>query len=416
MPSHSHEAPLQWIDAQHERLCESVASWAEIPSGTADVAGLHAMADALEPAMARLGGEVDRLALPTYDVVDEAGVAERREAGPALRVRKRTGAPRSVFLCIHMDTVYGPGHPFRAVRRPSAERMHGPGVADAKGGIAVLLTAVEAFERSAHRDALGWEILITPDEEIGAPASAGLLVEAARRNDVGLLYEPSLPDGGLICERKGSGNFTVVVTGKAAHAGRAFDEGRNAIVAAASLIGALDGLNGQRAGLTVNVGRIIGGGAVNVVPDHALLRFNARCVSPEDAAWLTERARKLVADVDDAREGITAALHGGFTAPPKPFDDATRHLLDALRDAGSHIGVDIGWRPTGGVCDGNRLAAAGLPNIDALGARGGHIHSDQEFMLTASLTERAKLSALLLMRLASGEVAFPNPARQAHLR
>ena len=119
----------------------------------------------------------------------------------------------------------------------------------------------------------------------------------------------------------------------------------------------------------------------------------------------------MLADLN-ARDGISAELHGLFTRPPKPMAGKTEKLFQIVAECGKELGVKVAWKPTGGCCDGNNLAAAGLPNVDTLGVRGGNIHSDREFVLLDSLTERSKLSALLLMKLASGDIAWEN--RHSH--
>lgn len=283
--------------------------------------------------------------------------------------------------------------------------LNGPGVADLKGGLLVMWLALQALEQSPHRDRIGWEVLLNPDEEIGSRGSAPLLLEAAARNDFGLIFEPAYADGGLASSRKGSGNFDIVVSGRAAHAGRNPEQGRNAVALASELATALHGLNGQRDGLTVNVAYVHGGGPLNIVPDRCVLKFNVRTSIHEDEHWLLGTVQRLL-DQAGTRDGYALELRGGFGRPPKPVSDGTARLQGLLSDCGRHIGIDLAFRPTGGCCDGNNLAAAGLPNVDNLGVVGGDIHSDREWMRISSLAERGKLNALLLLRLAAGELTW----------
>ncbi|MGH8518754.1 MAG: hydrolase, partial [Panacagrimonas sp.] len=104
--------------------------------------------------------------------------------------------------------------------------------------------------------------------------------------------------------------------------------------------------------------------------------------------------------------GIHIELRGGFTRPPKPFDAPNQRLAGLIADCGRDLGLALAFHPTGGCCDGNNLHEAGLPNIDNLGVVGGEIHSEREWMRVSSMAERGKLSALLLLRLASGEIAW----------
>jgi glutamate carboxypeptidase len=269
-----------------------------------------------------------------------------------------------------------------------------------------MLAALEAFERSPFAERLGWEVLINPDEEIGSPGSAPLLADAARRNHVGLVFEPALPDGAMVDRRRGVGNFDVVVRGRSAHAGRDFEAGRNAVVAASRLAVALDRLNAAMPDVTVNVGRLEGGGAVNVVPDLAICRINVRTSTPSDEAAVLEALRETVATTSNI-DGISAEMHGGFTSPPKLVDEPMRRLMGQVTACGRDLNISIAWRASSGACDGNKLAAAGLPTVDTLGPRGGDLHSSTEYLLLDSLAERAKLTALLLMNFASGELPLP---------
>jgi glutamate carboxypeptidase len=218
-----------------------------------------------------------------------------------------------------------------------------------------------------------------------------------------LCFEPSLPNGNLVSARKGSGNFSIQISGRAAHAGRDHAKGRNAIAAMSQVITTLDNLNGQHNDMTINVGFIDGGGSVNVVPDECLLRVNVRVSNADQMRAFENTLHTLIADINQ-RDGLTAQIEGGFHRPPKVMTVANEALLLALRECGSQLGLDLKWQATGGCCDGNNLAHHGLANVDNLGVRGDLIHSDQEYCLVDSLSERAKLSALLLMKLANRQI------------
>ena len=203
--------------------------------------------------------------------------------------------------------------------------------------------------------------------------------------------------------RKGSAVYDVVLHGKATHAGRAKADGCSAIEAAAEMVVGLEALNGRMDDVTVNVGSIDGGSAVNIVPDLAVIRFGARAPDQDAANWADTQIRALL-DRALARPGITGHLHGGFYRPPKPRNAAQQALFDAVSGAGRAIGLEMEFVDTGGVCEGNNIFAAGVPNVDTLGVRGGRIHSDEEFVETDSFAERAALSALILNRLADGRI------------
>ena len=397
---------LRWIDLQHARMVDLVTTWAEINSCSHHLAGLDRCAKVISRAFAALGGEMRWIDLPPREVVDCSGRLIRQGLGRAIHITKRATAPRTALLAIHYDTVYGAEHPFQHCARIDDHTLRGPGVADAKGGLAVMLVALEALERSDLGEHLGWEVLITPDEEVGSPGSTPLFTEAAGRNQIGMVFEPALPDGSLVGARKGSGNFAAVVTGRAAHAGRDPEKGRNAIHALAQFIVELKQIATRVPGATVNVGMVEGGGPVNVVPDLAIARFNLRINSSDQQKQVEEQLRRIGEAINSA-DGIHLQVYGSITAPPKPLDGPTVRLFEHVAACGSELGLSLEWRPGGGVCDGNRLAAAGLPTVDTLGPRGGNLHSAEEYLLLDSLTERAKLSALLLFKHAGGELDAP---------
>ena len=393
---------LDHVEARGPAVVARAVEWANVNSGSRNAAGLDAVLSLLETEARRLPAEVVRVPTAGSTTVADDGSVRAEAHADALKITARPDAPVQVVLTGHYDTVFPAESPFQSVTTRPDGALNGPGIADMKGGISVLLAALEAFELHPERERVGWTVLLSPDEEIGSPASAPLLAELGARGHLGLTYEPSLPDGTLAGARKGSGNYHLVVTGKAAHAGRAFHEGANAVAGAAILAARLHALNGVREGVTVNVAKIAGGGPLNVVADNAVVRFNVRVPDAAAAEWIEAKVRSLAAD--PPFPSLTLALHGGMTRPPKPMDASQTALFEAVREAGALLGQSIAWKSSGGVCEGNNLHAAGLPNIDTLGVVGGDIHSDQEFAWPASFVERAQLSALILCKVASGEI------------
>jgi glutamate carboxypeptidase len=261
-----------------------------------------------------------------------------------------------------------------------------------------MLAALKAIEKSPHADRIGYEVVINSDEEVGSLSSAPLLARAAAEKRAALTYEPAaLPDGTLAGARPGSGNFAIVVHGRSAHAGRNPEEGRNALLAAADLALKLGAL--KRDGLSVNPSRIEGGSPSNVVPDLAVLRVNLRPRTPEIEAEAKVAIDQVIAAIA-AEHDVKIEVSGGFGRPPKPLTREAEALFNLVKQAGADLGQAIAWQPSGGVCDGNNIAACGVPVVDTMGVRGGKIHSMEEFLIVESLAERAALSALTILRLA----------------
>jgi len=386
-----------------EPMLGQVEAWAAVNSGSRNLAGLAQMARILADAFAALPGALELREPAPVDAMAADGELAAIEHGRNLHLKVRPEAPVQLLFTGHMDTVYAADHPFQRLEWLGSKVLRGPGVADMKGGIAVMLAALKSVEACPAAASFGYEVVINSDEEVGSPGSAALIARAARGKRAGLTYEPSaLPDGTLAGARPGSGNFSLFVEGRSAHAGRNPEEGRNAIVAAADL--ALRLAKGAGPLLSVNPARIDGGGPNNVVPDHAVLRINMRPATPDDerrAHSLLEAAVAMIAAEHDVRIN----MHGGFGRPPKPLDAEALKLFELVRRCGADLGQQIGWQPSGGVCDGNNIAACGVPVVDTMGVRGGAIHSDQEYLIVESLAERAKLSALTILRLAAGGAA-----------
>ncbi|MGE5562185.1 MAG: hydrolase [Bacillota bacterium] len=384
--------------ASAEPMLDQVLAWAAVNSGSRNLAGLERMADLLTDAFAALPG-VLRLEQPEpVETVDAAGKSVKLKHGRHLRLTVRPTAPVQLLLTGHMDTVFAADHAFQETKWLEDGVLNGPGVADMKGGIAVMLAALKAVEKSRLSDRVGYEVVINSDEEVGSLSSATLLKQAAQGKRAALTYEPAaLPDGTLAGARPGSGNFSFLIRGKSAHAGRNPEDGRNAVVAASEL--ALRLAMSKTPGLSVNPAKIDGGGPSNVVPDLAILRVNMRPRTTDDQ----EIAGRLIAKAVDEtakQHQVYIEIHGGFGRPPKPLTEEAEALFRLVRQAGADLGQAIQWQATGGVCDGNNIAACGIPVVDTMGVRGGKIHSMEEFLITESLAERAALSALTILRLA----------------
>src|SRR3954468_23212924 len=280
--------------ASAEPMLDQVLSWAAINSGSRNLGGLERMADVLVDAFAVLPGLIRLEAPGKVEAVDSAGRSIEVQHGRHLHLTVRPTAPVQLLFTGHMDTVFAADHAFQETRWLEDGILNGPGVADMKGGLAVMLAALKSVEKRRGADRSGYEVVINSDEEVGSLSSAPLLARAAAGKKAALTYEPAaLPDGTLAGARPGSGNFAMVVHGRSAHAGRNPEEGRNALLAASDLALRLGAL--RRDGLSVNPSRIEGGSPSNVVPDLAVLRVNLRPRTPEIEAMAKSAIDELVA-------------------------------------------------------------------------------------------------------------------------
>ena len=387
------------LNDQQDSMLATITRLCEINSGTLNLAGVEHVSSELVKLFEPLGGDLQLIDTAPWSVVGDDGKRTEQALGKIIHIIKHPDAEKKVMLCIHCDTVYGIDNDFQKCQMTAGGQLNGPGVADAKGGLIVMLEALKTLEASAMAGKIGWEVIINPDEEVGSPGSASFLRSRAGGCDFGLLFEPALPGGGLVSWRKGTGNFTFVVRGKSAHSGRDFESGRNAIVALARLMDEIDQLNIEP-DVTYNVGRITGGGAVNIVPELAVGRVNVRVCNLEQQSGVEIDFADLV-EKYNLLDGISVELTGGFTSPPKALEDNVKPLQHRIARCAEALDIDITWQGTGGACDGNKFASAGLPNIDTLGPCGGHIHSMHEFLIPESLVPRAKLASLILLSYAA---------------
>lgn len=373
-------------------LRDLLIRWCNQNSGSANLPGLAAMLRLLQEEFGRLG---------RHEAVPLAGTTAQ-----ALRLRVRPEAPIQILLSGHYDTVYDADHPFQTCELTAPETLRGPGVSDMKGGLVIMLAALQAFERTSQAHAVGYEILLGPDEETGSQGTAPLLEEAARRHQFALVFEPARANGDLVRSRKGTGIFTLTCHGRAAHAGRAPEAGRNAILALCDILPRAEALTRELPGVMVNIGAIEGGGAANIVPDRAEAVINARVTNAGDDAVFLQRLHALCAPWHN-RDGYRLEIGGGFNRGPKVETPAEVKLFNEWRHCGREFGLGFDWQHVGGGSDGNLLSAAGLPNLDGLGCVGDHLHSPQEFCHLHSLTQRAQVAALFLHRLATGQIKPP---------
>ena len=389
-------ASIAALPGRTAELVDLLELWANINSGSGHHAGLDRMRAALRAAFAQ--------------AFCAAQIEEPECKGTvrALRVIMRPQARSQILLSGHFDTVYEADDPFQHCTRVDAETLRSPGVIDMKGGIIVMLAALQAFEQTPQATAVGWEALLTPDEEIGSHGSAPLFVAAAQRHQFALVFEPARPNGDIVKSRKGTGGFVVTARGRASHAAKIPNDGRNAILALAEFLLAANQIPAELPGVLVNVGNIRGGGpATNVVPDFAEAELDVRITKVADREPLLARFNALAAEIN-TREGFKLELKGGFNRAPKECVPSEEKIFAEWRRAAADVGVaPFTWVHTGGASDGNLLSVAGLPNLDGVGPIGDHLHSHREFITTPTIAPRAQIAALFLHRIAAGEIVLP---------
>jgi glutamate carboxypeptidase len=212
----------------------------------------------------------------------------------------------------------------------------------------------------------------------------------------------------LVHSRKGTGNFTVICHGRAAHAASGPKHGRNAIVALAEFLIAVHRLPDELPGVLLNVGQIRGGGpATNVVPDFAEAKLDVRITHLADRAAVYAKFDEYAVPVR-AREGFRVEIAGGFSRPPMERSATADAVFAAWQQCGRELNLaPFDWLHAGGASDANNLSTAGLPCLDGLGPIGDRLHSAEEWIHLPSLTARAQLAARFLSKLDAGTLTLP---------
>lgn len=398
---------LEKVPLDFAHYQKNLVDWCNHNTGSRNYSSVASFLPRLENAFAQLGGEIKHLPLEKERVVLANGEIKEIDLGHSLHVKMRPNAPIQLVLTGHYDTVFGADSHFQNVTDLGDENIYGPGVADMKGGILVMLEGLKAFENHPDKNNIGYEVLLSPDEEIGSLGSAHILYEIGKKSDLGLTFEPALPDGSMAGARKGSANFALIIHGVSAHVGRAHHEGKSAIKAAAQFVCEIEDINGKYDGITINTGKIDGGSANNVVPDLAIVRFNIRAPSQEKMEFAIDKVKSAIKNLD----GFHCHLEGGISRPPKPRNNAQERIFTDIGNVARDLGMELQFKDTGGVCEGNNLFASGCPNIDTLGVCGGLIHSPQEFAIKKSFGERARLLAAILCSYANGTIDAKAPRK-----
>jgi glutamate carboxypeptidase len=321
----------------------------------------------------------------------KVNVHSLRETGNLVEANWGTGKD-GILLLAHMDTVHPIGTLERMPFREADGRIMGPGTEDMKGGIVIGLTALTVLIEEHQMPARPVTVLFTSDEEIGSHSSRSLIEALARQSALVLVLEPAMPDGAIKTWRKGVGDFTVSVHGRAAHAGSGHKEGRNAIEELARQVLAIQELTNYEQGTTLNVGTIRGGTASNVVPEEASAEVDLRVMKPEEAKRIAGALHALKPTLD----GTTIEVSGELNRPPMPCDERMTATFEKARSLAAGIGLKIVASGTGGASDANFVAPLGIPVLDGLGAVGDGEHSEREFIYRDSLPERAKLLRTIL--------------------
>jgi glutamate carboxypeptidase len=313
---------------------------------------------------------------------------------------------RPVALIGHLDTVFPPGK-FEGYRVDGALRR-GPGVLDMKGGLVVVAFALRGLAE-AYPGGLGalppLRIVVVSDEEVGSPEGAQVIRGAIGGSAAALVFESGRAQDAIITRRKGTGNVSVLGQGKAAHAGNAHAEGKNAIWAVARWVDAAQQLTDYGRGVTVNVGTISGGIGKNTVPEHAEAHADIRYLTRVDGEALVQRLREAAERAAASVPGTRLELSGGVNRDPLERTAANVALMEEYARAARASGLGaVEAQLIGGASDASTTSSMGIASIDGLGPRGKGFHTVDEQIEVDTLVPKAEaLARFLAARAEAGD-------------
>jgi glutamate carboxypeptidase len=390
MSSQSSQSVLTYLAfcQQHEReMLSLLRHMVEMESPSDDKAAVDRMGAFLAEAFERLGAKV------TFYPQEVAGNHLKAEfSGGASGGASDRADAKPVLLLGHFDTVWPMGTLAKMPFQIQDGRAFGPGVYDMKAGIAMMFFALRALKESgaAHRPVT---ILLDTDEEVGSTTGRPIVEATAKDCEAVLVLEPSQgPQGHLKTSRKGVGDVTIRVRGRASHSGVDFEKGRSAIVELARQLLEIVKFTDLSRGITVNPGVIQGGTRSNVIAAEAWAEVDLRIARAADAAEL----EKKFAALKPVDPECSIELSGGINRPPMERTEGTVRLFDVAKEIAAGMGWKLEESSTGGGSDGNFTSALGIPTLDGLGAPGEGAHASNESVVVQELPQRTALLAALI--------------------
>jgi len=384
------------VQANRDEFLSLLRDIVNIDSGTGDVAGGEKVQNLLAPRLAALGGEVRREKAESSDLPDNL-----------VAVFHGTGKGR-ILVIAHIDTVFGPGAVAQRPFRIEGDRAHGPGVGDEKAGVVNAIVALKILHDTGFKNFATITLLIETSEERGSPGTTKLIQTLATQHDVEFNMEPGDPPDVITVWRKGSTNVQIQVKGRAAHAGVAPQDGRNA---ATELIHQLDSIKDAAPlsgdGPTLNLTLLKAGERSNIIPKDAEATLSLRIRKPEEREQVLDRLRNAAARTAVPDTSVTVTASPGY--PPLMQTAEVDALADRAQKIYAEIGRQVGRGGNGGASESAVVQSVGTPALDGLGLVGGDFHTDHEWVDLNSLAPRLYLITRLLMDAGANPPRKTNP-------
>lgn len=400
------QAMVDWVDERADDILRELKAHVDINTGTANVEGLNSYRNLLSKDLEELGFATETHSSETFEVLTCAG--GRIEIADHLVAKLRSdGAKNRVLLNGHIDTVFSKDDEFQTLEILDNGVLKGPGVADMKGGVVVMLNALRAIKARGLLDNVHATVLFNTDEEIGSLGSRGLIETLAKEHDIGLVYEGTF-NNLMTHSRKGLGQARIKVTGRESHAGGAHEQGVSAVLELANKVVAIEELTDYDSKVTVNTGVLQGGEKRNTVPGcadaYVDMRFPTQAAGDQliiDIKAVTAEPSTVNANYPDLPLiDVWAISH----RPVKERNETVDAIIEQAMQLSPLFGNAIeGTRYSGGGTDGSIAQAVGLPTADSLGVDGKGAHSSREESTVDSLIARTKLAAVMLSRQLHGQ-------------
>ena len=384
-------AAVQAIHPEQMKLWEAVVN---IDSGTGDVEGGTKVAGIFRDRLKALGASIESVPAEVPGLPDNT-------------VATFTGTGKARILIIaHIDTVFGPGTVAKWPLKLDGNTLHGPGVGDEKGGVVEATIAMKLLHDMGFKNYGKVSFLIETSEEKGSPGTQKLIAKLVRENDVELNMEPGDAPDAVTVWRKGSTTYHITVKGRAAHAGVAPQDGRNAAVELIHQLKTVDAMPHSGPGLTANLTILKAGSRDNIIPEDAEAHVNVRVRENGDFAKVEAKLKAAAAKTQVPDTKVTVSSDPAF--PPLPNNAGTDALAKRAAAIYAGLGRTLGFGGNGGASESALAAAAGTPALDGLGPVGGGFHSDKEFVDLTTVQPRLYLMTKLLMELSDNP---PKPTR-----
>lgn len=351
-----------YLESKKQEMYDLLERLVNTDSGTYDKEGVDAFGDVLLEKFEEIGMDVK--------------VHYEEKLGNHLEIKASRDLDPKILIIAHMDTVFPKGEAEKRPFKVIGDKAFGPGVNDEKASHVQVLYALKALKDTGSDSYKNVHIIFNSDEEIGSPTSKPLIKQVAENKQYSLVVECSRPNGGLVTERKGVGQFTLDVKGKSAHSGVDPERGRSAIEEISHKIIKLQQLNNYEEGISVNVGLVQGGTSTNTIPSVARADIDVRFNNKEQAADIVRKITEI--SQEEHVSGTFTKLKGDISRPPMQKTSETEQLMNVIHEAADDLGISIREVSSGGGSDASFTASEGIPTVDGIGPMGEFSHSEKE--------------------------------------